>query len=492
MLAGGFGRHQRRQALLCSAFFVSSAATLLLPNFLWPVLHDVWPNFSEAAAAALDATFFVGFAFGFFIAGPLGDQYGRLRIVRAAFVLHLLAAAATFLCDSFGSLLVARFVVAVALAAQINTASLLALEICAPADRMTSKTWLTVCGWESGLLWLVAIAWLLRDLEPASWRVMALYLLPAPLGGVAMLQLHESPRWLLAQGRHAEAEEILQRVAAVNNASLTTALRPLDVPVDASSGGGGIGGLTRRVLQLLRPSLRRRTALTSFAWFGSTCAYFGVALLPPPFGAVDVYTQQALSVIVELPAYLLMPTLGNRAGRRRAWAFYLAVAALPLLLLAAYGGVPPPEEAAPASGTRGRALIALALFARFGAAGASTICYVACAEQFPSTLRSSATGFCSCCGRLGTILSPFVRLAGPQLRLLLLGSVCLFSALAATLLPETAGKPIMETHEPAQGGRGASAPETLEGVAAAAFSGCVEPGPSLSSRTAAGLQPLLN
>ena len=74
VLAGGFGRHQRRQALLCSTFFVSSAATLLLPNFLWPVLHDVWPNFSEAAAAALDATFFVGFAFGFFIAGPLGDQ----------------------------------------------------------------------------------------------------------------------------------------------------------------------------------------------------------------------------------------------------------------------------------------------------------------------------------------------------------------------------------------------------------------------------------
>ena len=64
-------------------------------------------------------------------------------------------------------------------------------------------------------------------------------------------------------------------------------------------------------------------------------------------------------------------------------------------------------------------------------------------------------------------------------------------ALAATLLPETAGKPITETHEPAQG-RGANAPETLEGVAAAAFSGCVEPGPSLSSRTAAGLQPLLN
>lgn len=459
VLSGGFGQHQRKQTLLCSAFFVMSSATLLLPNFLWPVLRDTWPWLSDTDTATLDSAFFVGFTLGLIAAGPLGDQYGRLRIVRASFVLHILAAAATFLCDSFSSLLVVRFVVAIGVAGQINTAFLLALEICAPADRMTSKTLLTVVGWESGAFWLVGIAWLLRDHKP-SWRVMVLYLLPAPLALVACSRLHESPRWLLTQGRHAEAELILKRIAAANGAYLTTALRPVDAPDANGSGGGGMGSLARRVLQLLRPSLRRRTALISFAWFGSTCSYYGVALMPPPFGTVDLYTQQLLSVVVELPAYLLMPVLGNRLGRRRAWACYLTVAALPLLLLFALPSQPD------------GVIITLALFARFGAAGASTICYVACAEQFPSTLRSSGTGFCNSCGRLGTILSPFVRLAGPQLRLLLLGGVCLLSALAATLLPETVGKTVAETHEPAQG-LGASAPS--EGEAAAAPSCHVAP-----------------
>ena len=106
VLSGGFGQHQRKQTLLCSAFFVMSSATLLLPTFLWPVLRDTWPWLSDTDTATLDSAFFVGFTLGLIAAGPLGDQYGRLRIVRASFVLHILAAAATFLCDSFSSLLV--------------------------------------------------------------------------------------------------------------------------------------------------------------------------------------------------------------------------------------------------------------------------------------------------------------------------------------------------------------------------------------------------
>ena len=73
-------------------------------------------------------------------------------------------------------------------------------------------------------------------------------------------------------------------------------------------------------------------------------------------GAID-----ALGGLLEVPAYLLMPVLADkrRCGRPRAWALYVGLGALPLLILA----VPEVRDAS--------ASIALALCARFWATGGS-------------------------------------------------------------------------------------------------------------------------
>ena len=55
-------------------------------------------------------------------------------------------------------------------------------------------------------------------------------------------------------------------------------------------------------------------------------------------------------------------------------------------------------------------LLLLALVARFGATGASALVYVAAAEQWPTTCRNLGVNFGASCGRLGSMISPFMRL----------------------------------------------------------------------------------
>ena len=85
-----------------------------------------------------------------------------------------------------------------------------------------------------------------------------------------------------------------------------------------------------------------------------------------------------------------MPLLADRVGRSRAWAGLLAGTAAPLLL---FGALPPSRLGSGAT-------LALALLSRFCIAGASSINYVAAAEQFPTSSRSVGLAWASGCSRV--------------------------------------------------------------------------------------------
>ena len=132
---------------------------------------------------------------------------------------------------------------------------------------------------------------------------------------------------------------------------------------------------------------------------------------------LDVYSRQYIGAIVEVPSYLTMPIMADKIGRTRAWGALLAGTSVSLLLLAwlerssdlansnSSGGLSGGDSGGGAAGGGGgggggggsagvsvsAGAIALALLARFCIAGASSINYVAAAEQFPTSSRSVLT-----------------------------------------------------------------------------------------------------
>ena len=67
------------------------------------------------------------------------------------------------------------------------------------------KTSTMMSGWSVSLLVLVGLSHLLRD-----WRDLQLAFTLASLLPLSFLALQESPRWLLAKGKHQEAAAVLR------------------------------------------------------------------------------------------------------------------------------------------------------------------------------------------------------------------------------------------------------------------------------------------
>ena len=335
--AGGLGRYQRRMLLHTGGGFFVSSGSLLLPTLLYPRLEDEWaPAFSKEAKVVLDSVFFLGNTLGLLAFGPVGDHLGRRPAVNASLVMLIVAGAACFACSGVVALGLARFCVGFAVGGVLNASFVLQVELASPDRRIAVKVFLSAVGWVSGALWLTLVAYCVRD---APWPWMGLYLAPTvPLLLANALCLAESPRYLLAKGRHADAGAQLAQLAQTNGRPLPPRLRALQPPPSPppSRGEGSVQRVYTRVMELFHPSLRRRTLLVGLAWFGSTCCYYGVSLGAslPLASDGDAFKQNFLANLLEAPAYTLM-LCADRFGRRRTWAAFLLVAAVALILLAA-------------------------------------------------------------------------------------------------------------------------------------------------------------
>src|SRR5689334_19888849 len=171
---------------------------------------------------------FVGMTIGSLITGFVGDKMGRRFTYQVNLLIFGLASIAAAFAQDMTQLIICRFVQGLGLGAEIVVGYSTLTEFVPPKTRgrwLAFMAFLTVCGFPvtSILSYLIIPTW--------GWRPMFII---AGIGSLIVWYLRknlpESPRWLEAQGRDAEAEALMQAIekeASVNG--------PLPAPAPAAA-----------------------------------------------------------------------------------------------------------------------------------------------------------------------------------------------------------------------------------------------------------------
>jgi putative MFS transporter len=339
-------------------------------------------------AVFISATF-VGMMLGSFATGFLGDRYGRRFTYQFNLLMFGLASLAAAVAPNMTMLIACRFVMGVGLGAE-NVVGYATMTEFVPA-RSRGK-WLgftTVC-----VVTGLPVALLLASLvvPQFGWRAMFV------LGGIGALivwylrkKLPESPRWLEAVGRGAEAEALLQaieREAAQGQ------------PLPAPSAIATVAASSELSTLFTAPLLSRMIVGSVCLITINTLLYGFVTWLPVFF------IKQGLSIATSF-GYSLLMALGapvgsaigaltaDRWGRKPT---IIGASLLTVVLGAIYPAISDPVLL-PAVGFALTVPIYVLVALLFG---------IYIPELFPTEVRLRASGIVNTLGRGATIVTPFL------------------------------------------------------------------------------------
>jgi len=428
--------HIRLRVVVGSATFFDAFDALSLA-FVLPVLVPLW-HISPGQVGVLIAVGYLGQFFGALLFGSLAESMGRIRSAAAAVAIMSVMSLACAITGTFTALLACRFVQGIGVGGEMPVAAVYISELSKAKGRgrffmlyeMIFPVGLMVTGQIGALL------------VPAfGWRGMFLVGgVPGLLVTFLLLRLPESPRWLIAKGRLAEAEAIVRDIEASSGCQEPPA-EPAEPVANrtASSGSVPVPAFAPRSgwSELLSGAYRGRTIVIWTLW---SAAYFVTNGLnnwmPTLYNNVYHLTLRqslraaTLTNVAQVVVLIGCALLIDRIGRRRWSVVCFAAGGLLLALLGLFGA------------SSVGAVIALVTVS-YGITGSvNTVLYLYTPEVYPTRMRAIGTGAATCWLRLASGAGPLlvgyiVGAGGIGSVFLMFAAVGVVGALAATRMLET-------------------------------------------------------
>jgi putative MFS transporter len=382
------GALHHRVTLVAGLAYGSNGVTLGVVSFALLGLTAAW-GMTPAQASWVTAAVGAGQLLGGVGAGYVADGIGRRAAFGLTVGLSSLSAGAAAAAPSLGWLVAAMLFVGIGFGGVTPVATSLVGEF-APADRRGALLGWTQVLWAIG--WLLAGAGGVLLAGSLGWRgTFAIGALPLLLALAGPRLIPESPRFLLAHGRRAEAEALARALARRYGAAV-------ELPEQEQAARASVGAHLR---ELWGPRFRRRTFLLWTVWFVMIGAFQGpIIWIPAMLQAAGVPHPAVASVLVAaqmVPATIATALTLDRIGRRPVLAAALTVAAAGAVLAALA-----PGEAAFILG--GGALAA-------GVLASWPVILAYAAELHPTRIRATATGWASAAGRAAGIVTPLALAA---------------------------------------------------------------------------------
>ncbi len=379
-------------------------------------------HFTPVSQGLIGASALIGIFIGGLLFGRAADKWGRRRV----FLWNLIAFAVLSLLQLFAvgtwDLTLYRVLLGLAIGAEYAVGTALLSELVPTRTRGPLLASLQAT-WFVGF---VAANFVALGFADMNWRiVLASSAIPAIIIAIARTRLPESPRWLITQGRVAEAEAIIAAHFPEG-----TALPEVETTTEKG-----------RFLELFSKEHWRNAAYAGIFWACQVGPLFAIFTFITPvldsLGLPSGFARDFIMNMLQLVGALVFIWVVTISKRRSLviWTFAVVLAAL--IILGLFPGAP---------------LLVLAVATGvylFIAAGSGNLEYLYPAEMFPTRLRSSGVGFAAAMSRVGAATATYalpvlIATIGINCSLLALALIPLIGLVASIFWAPETSKSVMK------------------------------------------------
>ncbi|MFL9883301.1 MFS transporter [Paraburkholderia agricolaris] len=367
------------------------------------VLKSQW-HLSAAQGSLAISIWVFGMLVGAIAFGYLADRFGRKRLFLATLLWYALFSVATVFSWNYESFLFFRAMTALAVGGEYSAVTATMGEFIPKRHRGRTDS-LILSGFPVGALLSAAISYLVLNHLPAeiSWRVgFGFGTTMALIFFWIRRVIPESPRWLLQQGRVAEAEAIVEHIAASAAREYASAQDRalLQRRYTKTRFTYTVPAFWHNVRELFG-TYRLRTALAGALNFSQAAVVYGVlslmalVILPymkVPSADMPLYYMygNAAALAGGLTAAVLVEAWGRRASLFVSYTFTVTA----IVFIYAMHTLP--------GMVMGYCLI------QFGVTWAYISGYVVSSEILPTRIRATGLGVSVAVGRLGAVIAPLL------------------------------------------------------------------------------------
>jgi len=353
---------------------IGIAFTLLSPQLH---LDAFWQGLIGASAL-------IGLFLGSLFFGWISDRVGRQKIFLVSFVLITLASVMQFYAETAMQLFLCRVLIGIGLGGDFSVGHAMLAEFSPKKHRGVLLGSFSVI-WTFGYVASTFVGTAMLSLGDDAWRwMLSSSAIPAALILLARIGTPESPRWLINQGRVAEARAIVKKHLGDN------------VVLDEERSSDTRSGYAI----LFSPEYRTRTLFNCLFFVCIVMPYFAIYTFLPSIlqkmGLAEGFgTELMLNMLLILGALIgIWCTI--KFTRRGFLINSFIILAIALFLLAVL----------PSSS----AVLMVAAFALFTLvlSAVSNLVGVFPAESFPTEVRASGIGLATAVSRLGSAISTFL------------------------------------------------------------------------------------
>lgn len=394
-----FGRFQWRLLWMGGLGYTFDAMDGALMAFILPPVTALWGLTSEQTGV-VGSSAMIGYLFGAFFAGALGDLIGRRTVMMYGLAIYCAATLIAALAPSWQVLFWWRVAASVGTGAE---AAIIAPFLAEFVQKKYRGRFIgSLAGFFSyGFVFAALLGYLVIPAWPDGWRIVQVV---SALPIVMLLwwrrSLPESPRWLLERGRSVQARAEVERIEAELMRHGRTTLPSLDsVELPAMSPRRG-GSFLDNLAALWGRPVRRTTVMLWILWIAITFSYYGFftwipsLLVKQGMTTTRSFGYSIIIYLAQIPGYYSAAFLSEKLDRKWTIVVYMVLGGVSAYLLSCAGS--------------GASITAAGVLLSFFMNGTYAGIYAYTPELYPTAFRTTGMGVASAFGRLGGLSAPIV------------------------------------------------------------------------------------